>query len=224
MATALAMVALVVGACAGAEPGEDPTAAPTGTPVGPASPTLSPQPSSTGLASPAPSAAASPPPAGGGAASPSPSANPAAEALADEKWATLELTDVATGETFTLAGLAGKPLFVEAMAIWCTNCREQQARFTEAFSQLLPGMAEYVVLTVDPSETAQELARYRAQRGFTGRYAVAGRELSRALEAAFGPNVLNPPSVPLIFVAPDGTVDFRTGPESVQHIVERAGA
>ena len=159
-----------------------------------------------------------------GAASAPPTANPAADALAAHPWATAELTDVTTGETFTIADLAGKPLFIEAMAIWCTNCRQQQGRFTEAFGQLLPGMAEYVVLTIDPSETANDLARYEAERGFTGRYVVAGRELSRQLIDAFGPNILNPPSVPLVFVSPTGEIDFRTGPESVDKILERAGA
>ena len=153
----------------------------------------------------------------------SPTANPAAAALASKPWANATLTDVETGETFTIAELAGKPLFIESMAIWCSNCRAQQGRFTEAFGQLAPGTAEYVVLTVDPSETAEDLARYKSERGFTGRYAVAGKELAKALDAEFGPNAINPPSVPVIFVSPTGEVEFSTGPESVEQIVEKAG-
>jgi len=162
------------------------------------------------------------------AASTEPAASPAANAaaaaaLASKPWANAPLTDVDTGETFTIAELAGKPLFIESMAIWCSNCRAQQGRFTEAFAQLAPGTAEYVVLTVDPSETAEDLARYKAERGFTGRYAVAGKELAKALDAAFGPNAINPPSVPVIFVSPTGEVEFSTGPEAVEQIVEKAG-
>ena len=153
----------------------------------------------------------------------SPSANPAAAALASKPWANAPLTDVETGETFTIAELAGKPLFIETMAIWCGNCRAQQGRFTEAFAQMAPGTAEYVVLTVDPSETAEDLARYKSERGFTGRYAVAGKELARALDAEFGPNAINPPSVPVVFVSPAGEVEFSTGPEDVERIVEKAG-
>jgi thiol-disulfide isomerase/thioredoxin len=152
-----------------------------------------------------------------------PSANPAAAALASKPWATATLTDVATGETFTIADLAGKPIFIEAMAIWCSNCRAQQARFTEAFGKMLPGIASYVVVTVDPSETAEDLARYKAERGFTGSYAVAGKAVSTALEAEFGASVLNPSSVPLIFVSAAGEVSFSTGPESVEAILEAAG-
>ncbi len=154
----------------------------------------------------------------------SPAVNPAAAALASKPWANAPLTDVETGETFTIAELAGKPLFIESMAIWCSNCRAQQGRFTEAFAQLAPGTAEYVVLTVDPSETAEDLARYKSERGFTGRYAVAGKELAKALDAEFGPNAINPPSVPVIFVSPTGEVEFSTGQESVEQIVEKAGA
>jgi thiol-disulfide isomerase/thioredoxin len=150
------------------------------------------------------------------------SGEPVSGMLDAHAWATATLTDVATGETFTIASLAGKPVFVEAMAIWCTNCRAQQGRFTEAFGRIPPGTAEYVVLTIEPSETADELARYKADRGFTGRYAVAGKALSKALEAEFGSNVLNAPSVPLIFISPSGEVTFTTGAESVDEIVARA--
>jgi thiol-disulfide isomerase/thioredoxin len=171
-------------------------------------------------AGPAPSDAA----AASTAPAASPAVNPAAAALASKPWANAPLTDVETGEVFTIAELVGKPLFIESMAIWCSNCRAQQGRFTEAFAQMAPGTAEYVVLTVDPSETAEDLARYKAERGFTGRYAVAGKELARALEAEFGPNAINPPSVPVIFVSPTGEVAFSTGPEDVERIVEKAGA
>jgi thiol-disulfide isomerase/thioredoxin len=224
LATALAVL---LGACASADPPASPGgAAVSGSPAAftaditpaPIDPSDSADPVS---AEPVPSAAASP---DAGVASAAPSANPAADALAAHPWATATLTDVTTGETFTIADLAGKPVFIEAMAIWCTNCRQQQARFTEAFGQLLPGTAEYVVLTIDPSENAKDLARYEAERGFSGRYVVAGRDLSRQLEAAFGPNILNPPSVPLVFVSRSGEIEFRTGPEPVERIVERAGA
>ncbi len=153
-----------------------------------------------------------------------PPPNAAAEALQMHPWATATLTDVTTGETFTIAQLAGKPIFIESMAIWCSNCRAQQARFAEAFGRMAPGTAEYVVLTIDPAETAEDLARYKAERGFTGRYAVAGRDVSRALEAEFGPNAINPPSVPLVFVSAAGEVSFGTGGESVDEILVAVGA
>ena len=99
------------------------------------------------------------------------------------------------------------------MAIWCTNCRAQQGRFTEAFASIPAGTAEYVVLTVDPSEGAADLAalqgRPRVRRAATPSLA---RTCPRRSQAEFGANVLNPPSVPLIFVSAAGDVTFTTGP------------
>lgn len=157
------------------------------------------------------------------ATAPEATPNPAAVSLQMHPWATATLTDVATGETFTIAQLAGKPIFIETMAIWCSNCRAQQARFTEAFTKMAPGTASYVVLTVEAAETAEDLARYKAERGFTGRYAVAGKDVTKALEAEFGPNAINPPSVPLVFVSAAGEISFSTGAESVEDILEAAG-
>jgi thiol-disulfide isomerase/thioredoxin len=176
-------------------------------------------------APPAPDAGSAAPSVDPGAtASVEPDGNPVADALATHPWAAATLTDVTTGEPFTIASLGGRAIFVEAMAIWCTNCRAQQGRFTEALASLDPSTVAYVVLTIEPSETAEDLARYKDQRGFTGRYAVAGRDVSAALETEFGPNVLNPPTVPLILISPTGDVSFHTGGESVDDIIKIAGA
>ena len=198
-----------------------PTTAPAATEPGAAS--MAPESMAPSAAPSTAPGSADPAPSDAPAASTEPAVNPATAALASKTWANAPLTDVETGETFTIAELAGKPLFIESMAIWCSNCRAQQGRFSEAFAQMAPGTAEYVVLTVDPSETAEDLARYKSERGFTGRYAVAGKELAKALNAEFGPNAINPPSVPVIFVSPSGEVEFSTGQESVEQILEKAG-
>lgn len=48
-------------------------------------------------------------------------------------WRTLPLTDARTGDTFTLAG---QTVYVEPMATWCVNCRQQLGRVGEAKAQL----------------------------------------------------------------------------------------
>jgi thiol-disulfide isomerase/thioredoxin len=216
------LLALTAAACSGG--GASPAA---GTPGAPAD-SVAPESMAPAASSPpagAPSPAASAPAESAPASSPPSTAagpGPAAAALAERAWATAELTDVTTGEPFRIADLAGKTIFVESMAIWCTNCRQQQERFKEALAQLDPAEVAYVVLTVDPGESAEDLARYEADRGFTGQYAVAGTELSRALVADFGPNAINPPSVPLIHVTPGGEISFATGGESVDEILALA--
>ncbi len=222
-AIALAMVAALAGCSAS----------------GPAGPVVSPAPVTSAAASPSSSSSMSPEPVGTAMASASPTSEvstsptaaptpvatvaPAVAALDARAWARATLTDVTTGQPFTIASLAGRTIFVEAMAIWCTNCRAQQTRFTEALKRLDPAKVAYVVLTVDPAETAAALAKYKADRGFTGMYAVAGKEVSTALAADFGANALNPPTVPLVLITPTGVITFKTGGETVDQIVKLAG-
>ncbi len=217
--TLVACLALVAG-CASAGAG---SSASGGSPI----PTAPVAPAATG----SPLASAAPTPSGPAStalatvsATPSPATTPgaAAAALAGRAWATATLTDASTGTPFTIASLAGRTVFVEAMAIWCTNCRAQQGRFTEALTRLDPSSVAYVVLTVDPSEGAAALAKYKADRGFSGTYAVTGKAVSTALAADFGANVLNPPSVPLILITPSGEIRFTTGGESVDQIIKLA--
>jgi hypothetical protein len=123
------------------------------------------------------------------------------------------LTDVTNGEQFSLASLAaqGKAVFVETMAIWCSNCRAQQREATAAFAEIDPASAVWVSLDVEPTESANALARYRDQNGFPFRYAIADRALARALADEFGDVVLSPPSVNLIVLGADGSVIHRLG-------------
>jgi thiol-disulfide isomerase/thioredoxin len=148
-------------------------------------------------------------------------AEPTPQAVLDQAWATAELVDVATGDRFTIAELvaAGRPVVLETMAIWCSNCLAQQRRIEEALERTEPGSVAYVVLTVDPAEDAAKLARYRDQNGFDGIYAVADRGTSRALAAEFGDQVLNPPATPVVLISPSGRVTLTAyGPKSVDEI------
>ena len=140
-------------------------------------------------------------------------------------WATATLTDVASGERFRIADLAGKVVVIEPMAIWCSNCRAQQRAVQEALAQLPAGQVVYVVLDVDPNEDAANLADYRVANDFEGRYVIAGVDVARALAADFGDQILNPPSTPMVIVGTDGTVT-RTefGHKSVDEIVDLAMA
>jgi thiol-disulfide isomerase/thioredoxin len=206
---AAAILALVViGGCTAGGGGLPPvTQSPSVPAPPPESPLVSPRSEPTATTTEPPTWSASP--------------EPSAAAKIERPWATATLTDVSTGETFRVADLVtdGKTVAVEAMAIWCTNCRAQQAEFTAALERLDPARIAYVVLTIEPGETAQDLAAYKDSQGFRGMYAVAGREVSAALEADFGPTVLNPPTVPIIIIRRDGSVEFRQGPHPADDIV-----
>ena len=145
-----------------------------------------------------------------------------------QAWAVAPLTDVATGETFRIADLAGSVVIIEPMAIWCSNCRAQQGDVQEALAQLPAGRVVYVVLDVDPNEDAASLAEYQAANGFSGRYAIAGDDVARALAADFGDQFLNPPSTPMLVVGTDGTVtrtdDGHKGTDEIVDLAQAHGA
>ena len=67
-------------------------------------------------------------------------------------WLDIELTDAATGETFTLASLAGEVVAIEPMAIWCSNCKAQQDNVKAAYEDIAGAGVTYISLGIDPGE------------------------------------------------------------------------
>lgn len=145
----------------------------------------------------------------------------AADALLDTA-----LTDVRSGDTFTLGDLAATegPVLLEPMAIWCSNCRAQQHQVGAAHG--LSGAFASVSLDVDLSEAAGDLATYADAEGFHWRFAMASAELYRLLQDRFGVAATNPPSTPLIVIERDGTVrplEFGVGRRSAEQLLAELG-
>ncbi len=210
--TSLVLSALLVAACSA--PG---TAAPTGESTATPTPPMTTPAAGSGT----PTAEPGTPPA----AEPSAGATrePSSTPVLDQAWATAELVDVETGEPFRIADLAGTTVILEPMAIWCTKCLAQQGHVEEALGQLDRERVAYVLLDVDPNETAKALKDFRRRHGFTGIYAVANRDVARALAAEFGDQVLNPPSTPMILIGADGRVTLTAfGQKRVDEVVALA--
>ena len=138
-----------------------------------------------------------------------------------QPWATAQLTDVRTGQSLRIADLVadGKVVFVEPMAIWCSKCKDQQRAARDAFASLDPETTVWLGLDVELSESAANLAKYADLNDFPFSYAVSNVELSRALAAEFGDVVLSPPSVNVIVVGSDGSVEHMTGHHSPDELV-----
>jgi hypothetical protein len=130
------------------------------------------------------------------------------EAMMDlPSWFSAELTDVNSGETLTVAGLKGKVVLVETMAIWCSNCLRQQQE-VKALHETLgteDGLVT-LVLDIDPNENAEHLRDYSAKHGFDWTYVVAPREVARDIGQLYGDQFLNPPSTPMLIVDRHGEV------------------
>jgi thiol-disulfide isomerase/thioredoxin len=138
-------------------------------------------------------------------ASASPSASPTAiPALTADPLHRLVLIDVRTGEELTLGQLAAeKPVLLETMAIWCTNCRAQMHRVVEAH-----GAANFhsVGIDVDPSERAEDLKAYVEREGFDWPFAMADAEVAGTLRDRLGQAFMFPPNTPMVLLMPDGEV------------------
>lgn len=147
------------------------------------------------------------------------------EAMGDEMmsdaaaWQKITLTNVRTGETFTLGDFAGKTVFVEPMATWCTNCRRQLTNVNTARAQFSDGVV-FVALSVETNISNDDLKAYTDSTGFDWVFAVATPELLQELAALYGQTVTNPPSTPHFIIRPDGSAtDLVTGIKGVEEIV-----
>jgi len=143
---------------------------------------------------------------------------PAASAVMDAEaamppaadWMGMAMSDVVTGQQFRLSDFHNKVVLIEPMAVWCTKCRALQQEIRRVHEQLGGQAAELVTISidVDPNEDQAYLKAYVDQAGHDWAFAIAPAELSRALAAAYGDQVLNPPSTPLLIIDRNGTAQL----------------
>jgi len=135
-------------------------------------------------------------PAGSAMAEPSEAAM-----LETPAWYGASLTNVQTGEAFTINDLKGKVVLVETMAIWCSNCRRQQGEVIELHA-LLGERDDFVSLglDIDPNESPEALKSYVEGNGFHWYYAVPPADVVREIAALYGDQFLNPPSTPMLII------------------------
>ena len=135
-------------------------------------------------------------------------------------WQTMTLTDARTGESFTLADFAGKTVFVETMATWCPNCRQQLGNVKSAVAGADEMQTAFIAISVETTLAAETLAQYADDNGFGWTFAVATPEMVQALADTFGQTIANPPATPHFLILPDGShSDLATGFESGEQIL-----
>jgi thiol-disulfide isomerase/thioredoxin len=151
------------------------------------------------------------------------------ETMADEAaverpaWQSMALTDARSGATFTLADFAGKTVFVEPFATWCSNCRQKLAN-VHAARQVAGEDVVFVVLSVEANIGNEALAAYAADTGYDLMFAAMPPEMLQALAAQFGQTIANPPATPHFVIAPDGsTGELVTGIESTEALLAQVG-
>jgi len=140
----------------------------------------------------------------GGAAKPDTSVSASSET---PDWFDMELTDVQTGETFTMNEYAGKVVLLETMAMWCPNCTVQANEVRNLHEALgNPDDLISVSLDVDINEDAASLKGYASGYGFDWHFAIAPLDIARALGNLYTAQYLNPPLSPMLVIDRDGNV------------------
>lgn len=140
-------------------------------------------------------------------------------------WQSVALTDARSGASFTLGDFAGRTVFVEPMATWCSKCREQMHIIRDVRAQLDPDEVVFIGLSVETNISAAELARYVDEQGFDWMFAVMSPELLQELAGVFGRTIANPPSTPHFVIRPDGSVsELTTGIKPAEALLAELGA
>ena len=138
------------------------------------------------------------------------------------EWFDLELTDVQTGETFTMNDYAGKVVLVETMAMWCPNCLFQ-ANEVRKMHKLLDNPEDVisVSLDVDVNEDRASLKDYTEEYGFEWHFAIAPLGVARALGNLYTAQYLNPPLSPMLIIDKNGEVHhLEYGHKSAEKLLE----
>jgi cytochrome oxidase Cu insertion factor (SCO1/SenC/PrrC family) len=130
---------------------------------------------------------------------------PAPTATAIPEWFGMEMTDVRTGETFTMNDFSGKVVLIETIAQWCPNCLFQQAETRKAAEQLGdPEDLILVTMDVDSNEDEASLKKYADDFKFSWRFVVGPLEVQRALGNLYSAEYLNPPLDPMLLIDRQG--------------------
>jgi thiol-disulfide isomerase/thioredoxin len=122
-------------------------------------------------------------------------------AMESPAWYSVSLSDVRTGQAFSIESLKGKVVLVESMAVWCSKCLTQQGH-VKALHETLGHREDFVSigLDIDPNEDLEQLKFFVESQGFDWLYAISPADVSRDLASLYGPQFLNPPSTPIVLI------------------------
>ncbi|MCX6693914.1 MAG: hypothetical protein NT074_05125 [Methanomicrobiales archaeon] len=120
------------------------------------------------------------------------------------------LQDVTTGESFSLDELTRGPLLISFFTIACPICTAQQKEVT-ALTREMPGVFTPLGLDIDPNEDEVALSEHIGKNQFSGRYAVAPREITQAFLDRFGIEIITPAAAPIVLVCNGTIYKFRSG-------------
>ena len=122
-------------------------------------------------------------------------------------WFNIKMTDVRTGQTFSMNDFAGKVVLLETMAEWCINCVQQQNE-VKKLEGLTDNSKDLILVSLDTDlhEDAASLKKYADTYGFDWRFAISQLDVDRALSNLYDSEYMNPPLAPMLFIDRQGGV------------------
>ncbi len=148
-----------------------------------------------------------------------PAATPTPAPAVASPWMDIELTDVATGQTFKISDFKGKPILLESFAVWCPTCLRQQREIKKVM-EIAGDAIIHISLDTDPNEDADKVREHMERNGLDWYFAVAPIELTNALIDEFGLAVVNAPSAPVILICEDQSARLlRSGVKSADDLL-----
>ncbi len=133
-------------------------------------------------------------------------------------WMDVELTDVATGQTFKISDFEGKPILLESFAVWCPTCLAQQKEIKKVRQSEGEGVI-HISLDTDPNEDADMVREHMERNGLDWYFAVSPVELTQALIDEFGLKIVAAPRAPVVLICEDQSTRFlRSGVKSADEL------
>ena len=122
-------------------------------------------------------------------------------------WLTASLTDVSTGERFSIMDLAeeGKPVIIHSFAIWCPGCSIQLLEATK-LQAAYPDEYTVIALDIDPNDSADKVRIHKESNKFKGIFSAAPTDVTRSLVNAYGPGFIQ--SIPQTIIICDKTATY----------------
>jgi len=94
-----------------------------------------------------------------GTVTPTPTPAPAPSPATAPGWMDIELTDVATGQTFKVSDFKGKPILLESFAVWCPTCLAQQKEMKKV-KQIKGENIIHISLDTEPNEDEDKVREH----------------------------------------------------------------
>jgi thiol-disulfide isomerase/thioredoxin len=144
------------------------------------------------------------------------------EAVKEESlpaWMDIELSDIATGETFKISDFKGTPILLESFAVWCPTCLRQQREIGKLKAREGDAII-HISIDTDPHEDEARVREHLETYGFDWYFAVSPLELTQALVDEFGLRVVSAPSAPVMLICENQSTRFlRSGVKSSDELL-----